>query len=96
MARLRQTASQRATESKQLSENCACASPVAAANGRAWNVAPVELAPHDAITGGQFFAESFLENELAQPLRTILDSNKLESVKTLQKCEAALGGYLTV
>jgi hypothetical protein len=28
----------------------------------------VELAPHDAMIGGQFFAESFLENELAQPL----------------------------
>jgi hypothetical protein len=55
----------------------------------------VELAPHDAMIGEQFFAESFLENELAQPLRTILDSNKLESVKTLQKREAALGGYLT-
>jgi hypothetical protein len=53
----------------------------------------VELDLHQGMIGGQHFAGSFLENELAQSLRTILDSNKLESVKTLQKREAARGGY---
>jgi hypothetical protein len=45
----------------------------------------VELGRHQGMIGGQHFAGSFLENELAQSVRTILDSNKLESVKTLQK-----------
>lgn len=71
-------------ESEHLSENCACANPVGAANGHAWNVGPVELGPHQVMIGGQYFAGAFLENELAQSLRTILDSNKVESVKTLQ------------
>ena len=71
-------------ESERLSENCACANRGGAANVRAWNVAPVELRLHQRTIGGQYFAGSFLENELAQCLRTILDSNKLESVKSLQ------------
>jgi hypothetical protein len=43
------------------------------------------------MIAGQYFAGSFLENELAQSLRTILESNKLESVKRLQKL-----GYRTL
>jgi hypothetical protein len=64
-----------------LSENYACANRGGAANVRASNVAPVELDLPQGMIGGQYFAGSFLENELAQCLRTILDSNKLESVK---------------
>src|SRR5207245_7575013 len=79
--RVRRIALQKATESERLSENCACANRAAAANVRASNVAPVELGLHQGMIGGQYFAGSFLENELAQCLRTILDSNQLESLK---------------
>jgi hypothetical protein len=36
---------------------------MAAANGRAWNVARLEPALHEAMIGGQLFAEFFFENE---------------------------------